>query len=119
MVETPMQRCLRLARENGYYGRLPDPDKKVDFVVQPRFSKEIRREMRELLIQADDRLTDLGLDLMHKWEKMTGDSLGWDPDAYYTPLENVLHHIAELFLWDYNRDIAAEAYRRRREDADA
>ena len=75
-----------------------------------------REKIYELLIDADDRLTDLGLDLMDRWEKMTGDSLGWDPDAYYTPLENVLHHIAELFGWDYNKDIAAEAYRRRKEE---
>ena len=75
-----------------------------------------REKIYELLIKADDRLTDLGLDLMDRWKEMTGDSLGWDPDAYYTPLENVLHHIAELFGWDYNRDIAAEAYRRRKEE---
>lgn len=75
-----------------------------------------REKIYKLLIDADDRLTDLGLDLMHRWEKMTGDSLGWDPDAYYTPLENVLHHIAGLFGWDYNKDIAAEAYRRRKEE---
>jgi hypothetical protein len=75
-----------------------------------------REKMYELLIKADDKLTYLGLDLMDRWSEMTGDSLGWDPDAYYTPLENVLHHIAELFGWDYNRDIAAEAYRRRKEE---
>lgn len=75
-----------------------------------------REKIYELLIDADDRLTDLGLDLMDRWSEMTGDSLGWDPDAYYTPLENVLHHIAELFGWDYNKDIAAEAYRRRKEE---
>ena len=75
-----------------------------------------REKIYELLIKADDKLTYLGLDLMDRWEEMTGDSLGWDPDAYYTPLENVLHHIAELFGWDYNKDIAAEAYRRRKEE---
>lgn len=75
-----------------------------------------REKIYELLIDADDRLTDLGLDLMDRWSEMTGDSLGWGPDAYYTPLENVLHHIAELFGWDYNKDIAAEAYRRRKEE---
>lgn len=75
-----------------------------------------REKMYELLIKADDKLTYLGLDLMDRWEEMTGDSLGWDPDAYYTLLENVLHHIAELFGWDYNKDIAAEAYRRRKEE---
>lgn len=74
-----------------------------------------REKMYELLIKADDKLTYLGLDLMDRWGEMTGNSLGWDPDAYYTPLENVLHHIAELFGYDYNKDIAAEAYRRRRE----
>lgn len=83
-------------------------------MTAPKIPKELREEMFELLIEADNRLTDLGLDLMHKWDKMTGDSCGWDPDAYYTPLENSLHHIAELFGFDYNRDIAAEAYRRRR-----
>lgn len=42
MDETPMQRCLRLARENGYYGRfnLPDPEEKVDFIIQPRREKD-------------------------------------------------------------------------------
>ena len=75
-----------------------------------------REKIYELLIKADDRLTYLGLDLMRRWEEMTGNSLGWDPDAYYTPLENVLHHIAELFGYDYNKDIAAEAYRRRKEE---
>lgn len=40
MDETPMQRCLRLARENGYYGRLPDPEEKVDFIIQPRRKKD-------------------------------------------------------------------------------
>ena len=42
MDETPMQRCLRLAWENGYYGRfdLPDPDKEVEFVIQPRRKKD-------------------------------------------------------------------------------
>ena len=75
-----------------------------------------REKIYELLIKADDKLTYLGLDLMDRWEEMTGDSLGWDPDAYYTPLENVLHHIAELFGWDYNKDIAGEAYRRRKKE---
>jgi hypothetical protein len=75
-----------------------------------------REKIYELLIKADDKLTYLGLNLMDRWSEMTGDSLGWDPDAYYTPLENVLHHIAELFGWDYNKDIAAEAYRRRKEE---
>ena len=74
-----------------------------------------KERMRELLIKADDKLTCLGLDLMHKWEKLTGDSCGWDPDAYYTPLEHVLHLIAQEFGMDYNEDIAAEAYRRRQE----
>ena len=73
-----------------------------------------KQRMRELLIQADDRLTDLGLDLMDRWERLTGDCIGWDPDAYYTPLEIALHHIAEALGFDYNRDIAAEADRRRR-----
>ena len=42
MDETPMQRCLRLARENGYYGRfnLPDPEEKVEFTIQPRREKD-------------------------------------------------------------------------------
>ena len=73
-----------------------------------------RDSIRELLIEADDQLTLLAIDLMHKWDKMTGDNCGWDPDAYYTPLENRLHRLAEAFGYDYNRDIAAEAYRRRR-----
>lgn len=75
-----------------------------------------REEMRELLIKADDALTDLGLDLMHRFEELTGDSLSWDPDAYYTPLENCLHHIASFCGFDYSNDIAAEAYRRRHEE---
>lgn len=74
-----------------------------------------RGRMRELLIEADHKLTYLGLDLDRKWEKLTGDSCGWDPDAYYTPLEHVLHLIAQEFGMDYNKDIAAEAYRRRQE----
>ena len=42
MDETPMQRALRLARENAYYGRfdLPDPEKEVEFVIQPRREKD-------------------------------------------------------------------------------
>ena len=42
MDETPMQKCLRLARENGYYGRfnLPDPEEKVEFTIQPRRKKD-------------------------------------------------------------------------------
>lgn len=42
MKETPMQRCLRLLRENGYYGRfnLPDPEEKVEFTIQPRRKKD-------------------------------------------------------------------------------
>lgn len=43
MKETPIQRCLRLARENAlYYKRsnLPDPEKEVEFVIQPRRKKD-------------------------------------------------------------------------------
>lgn len=42
MDETPMQRALRLARENAYYGRfnLPDPEKEVEFIIQPRREKD-------------------------------------------------------------------------------
>lgn len=42
MDETPMQRALRLARENAYYGHfnLPDPEEKVEFVIQPRREKD-------------------------------------------------------------------------------
>ncbi len=40
MDETPLQRALRLSRENGYYGHLPDPEKEVDFVIQPRRKKD-------------------------------------------------------------------------------
>ena len=69
---------------------------------------EEREHLRELLIEADDRLTLLGLDLMGRWEAMTGDLLGWDPDAYFTPLENALHHIAEFAGFDYFKDIAEE-----------
>lgn len=76
---------------------------------------EERNELRELLIAADDAHTMLGLDIMHRWDAMTGNSLGWDPDAYFTPLENTLHWIAKFAGYDYNEDIAAEAYRRRRE----
>lgn len=74
-----------------------------------------REKMRELLINADDALTAFGLDLMERFEELTGDSLGWDPDAYFTPLENRLHNIASVFGFDYSEDIAAEAYRRRKE----
>lgn len=69
---------------------------------------EERGQLRELLIEADDALTFLGLDLMYRWGKLTGNTLGWDPDAYYTPLENRLHHIAEFAGFDYSKDIAEE-----------
>jgi hypothetical protein len=74
-----------------------------------------RDRMREILIKTDHRLVYLALDLMQKWEELTGDSCGWDPDAYFTPLEHQLHMIAEECGMDYNRDIAVEAYRRRKE----
>lgn len=67
-----------------------------------------RDDLRELLIEADDRLTALALDLDRRMPE------GWDPDAYFTPLENTLHRIAEAAGYDYPEDIAAEAYRRRR-----
>lgn len=67
-----------------------------------------RDDIRELLIEADDRLTALALDLDRRMPE------GWDPDAYFTPLENTLHRIAEAAGYDYPEDIAAEAYRRRR-----
>ncbi|MBR2697742.1 MAG: hypothetical protein IKE76_04050 [Clostridia bacterium] len=67
-----------------------------------------RYDMRELLIDADHRLTALALDLDRRMPE------GWDPDAYFTPLENTLHKIAEAAGYDYPEDIAAEAYRRRR-----
>ena len=42
MDETPMQRCLRLSRENGYYGRFPDDlkDEKIEFTIQPRRKRD-------------------------------------------------------------------------------
>ena len=67
-----------------------------------------RDDIRELLIEADDRLTALALDLDRRMPE------GWDPDAYFTPLENTLHRIAKAVGYDYPEDIAAEAYRRRR-----
>ena len=67
-----------------------------------------RDDIRELLIEADDRLTALALDLDRRMPE------GWDQDAYFSPLENTLHRIAEAAGYDYPEDIAAEAYRRRR-----
>ena len=67
-----------------------------------------RDDIRELLIEADHRLTVLASDLDRRMPE------GWDPDAYFTPLENTLHSIAEAAGYDYPEDIAAEAYRRRR-----
>lgn len=69
-----------------------------------------REEVRDLLIQADDELTYLGVDLDRRFGAGS-----WDPDAYYTPLEHRLHLIAEAVGYDYNRDIAAPAYRARQE----
>lgn len=69
----------------------------------------LQDKIRELLIQADHRLTWLAIDLDRRMPD------GWDPDAYYTPLEHQLHLIAEAVGLDYNKDIAAEAYRRRQE----
>lgn len=41
MDETPIQRCLRLSRENAqYHRRLPDPEKEVEFVIQPKREKD-------------------------------------------------------------------------------
>ena len=73
-----------------------------------------REIVRELLIEADDALTALAKDLDGRWEELTGNGNGWDPDAYFTPLENRLHALAEYFRFDYNEDIAKEAYRRRK-----
>ena len=66
--------------------------------------------MREILIKADHRLVGLALQIERL---MPG--VDWDPDANFTPLEHQLHVIAEEFGMDYNRDIADEAYRRRKE----
>lgn len=68
-----------------------------------------KERMREILIKADHKLVGLALDLDKRMPE------GWDPDAYFTPLEHQLHVIAEEFGMDYNKDIAAEAYRRRKE----
>ena len=43
MDETPMQRALRLSRENahyGYFGCLPNPEKEIEFTIQPRREKD-------------------------------------------------------------------------------
>lgn len=74
-----------------------------------------RTFMRELLIKADDKLVGLALQIEHKLEEITGVPTDWDPDANFTPLEHQLHVIASIFGWDYSKDIAAEAYRRRQE----
>ena len=74
-----------------------------------------RTFMRELLIRADDCLVGLALQMEHEFEKITGEPTDWDPDANFTPLEHQLHVIASIFGWDYSKDIAAEAYRRRQE----
>ncbi len=71
-----------------------------------------QEKMRELLLRADRLHTDLALSLMHQFEELTGDSLGWDPDAYYTKLEIALENIAEAVGIDYREEIVAENYRR-------
>ena len=42
MDETPMQRALRLSRENGYYGHFSDDlkDKEIEFTIQPRRKRD-------------------------------------------------------------------------------
>ena len=71
--------------------------------------------MRDLLLMVDKHHTDLALDLMDRFEKLTGDSCSWDPDAYYTPLEHDLHLIAKECGIDYSKEIVAENYRRSKE----
>lgn len=75
-----------------------------------------QEKMRELLLRADRLHTDLALSLMHQFEALTGDSLGWDPDAYYTPLEIALDNIAAAVGIDYREEIVAENYRRAHEE---
>ena len=74
-----------------------------------------RTFMRELLIKADDYLVGLALQIERKFEELAGAPVDWDPDANFTPLEHQLHVIAEIFGWDYAKDISDEAYRRRKE----
>lgn len=64
--------------------------------------------IREMLINIDDRMVGLALDLDWRMPE------GWDPDAQYTPLEHQLHRLAEECGLDWHKDIAAEAYRRRK-----
>lgn len=75
-----------------------------------------QEKMRDLLLMADRHHTDLALDLMDRFEELTGDSCSWDPDAYYTPLEHALHLIAKECGIDYNKEIVAENYRRKKEE---
>ena len=75
-----------------------------------------QEKMRDLLLRADRLHTDLALSLMSQFEELTGDSIGWDPDAYYTPLEIALKNIAEAVGIDYSEEIVAENYRRAHEE---
>lgn len=75
-----------------------------------------QEKMRKLLLIADRLHTDLALSLMDQFEELTGDSLGWDPDAYYTKLEIALGNIAEAVGIDYIEEIVAENYHRAHEE---
>lgn len=61
--------------------------------------------VRDILIRFDIQLQYLGVeyDQLQKIGK-------WDPDAHFTPCEHQMHVMAKLFGWDYNKDIAPEAY---------
>ena len=69
---------------------------------------EERDTIKAILMDADDRLTLLGLQI----DRIAA-SADWDPDAYYTPLECELRNIARAVGLDYSEDIAGPAYRRR------
>ena len=64
----------------------------------------------ELLVQVDRYHELLGAELLPAFEDGY-----FDPDANYTPLEERIHRLAELFGFDY-KDIRNEAYRRNKED---
>lgn len=64
----------------------------------------------------DDPLYDLLVTLEMKYQRLGAYivdflDIGFDPDAYYTPCENMMYRVYEYLGYDYH-DIAREAYRR-------
>lgn len=75
-----------------------------------------RQDVFEALVDADMELQLLGVQLDGRFERLREkypddkDTDGFDPDAHYTPLENRLRDLAELFDIEYST-VGAEAYR--------